>query len=395
MSKVIITYGWCRVSYVILRSLAERGIKVYVGDNSRIAMSKYSRYCRGRFTYPSYYLDPEGFVKRIVDIINRQKADVFFPVYEEVFATAKYRDIFSPWVQIPITTYENLVSVHDKGCLAKIARDCDIPVPMTFEVKDIRELPELAKGINYPAVVKLKKSSGAKGVFYATTEEELESTFRNIVWKLELPPQDYPVIQEFVKGAGYGVSMLFNKGKLRAKFTHKRLREKLVTGGTSTVRISTKNSVLENYAEKILTHINWHGVAMVEFKYNEETDEAWLLEINPRFWGSLSLAVCAGVDFPYLTYRLAVDGGVESCLDYSTGIKSRWIAGDMIAPLERFKNGRSKLQHIKEFCNFNDDDYDDLKLNDLLPFFMEMLYYFSKFLKTGDINPVERGMFNV
>lgn len=395
MPKAVITYGWCRVSYVILRSLTEKGIKVYVGDDSRIAMSKYSRYCKGRFTYPPYYVDTKGFIKKIVDIINRQKADVFLPVYEEVFATAKYRDIFPTWVQIPITTYENLVSVHDRVRLAKIARDSNVPIPMTLEVNNIRDLSELTKEIKFPVVIKLRKSSGAKGVFYAATEEELEFIFRNIVRKFELPPQDYPVIQEFVKGAGYGVSMLFNNGKLRAKFTHKRLREKLVTGGTSTVRISIRNSMLEDYAEKILTHINWHGVAMVEFKYNEETGEAWLLEINPRFWGSLSLAVCSGVDFPYLTYRLAVDGEVEPCLEYNAGIKSRWIAGDIIALLERFKNGGNKWQYIKEFLKFNEDDYDDLKFNDLLPFFMEMFYYFSKFLKTGDTNPIEKGMSNV
>lgn len=395
MSKVIITYGWCRVSYVILRSLARRGIKVWVGDDSKIAMSKYSRYCRGSFIYPSYYVDPEGFVRRVIDIINRKKAEVFLPVYEEVFATAKYRDIFPRGVKIPITTYENLTKVHDRGALTKIAKDCNIPIPLTFEVKDIKELPELVKAIKYPTVIKLKKSSGAKGIFYAMTKGELISIFRDLVSKFELSPQEYPIIQDFVIGSGYGVSMLFNNGKLRAKFTHKRLREKLVTGGTSTVRISTKNSKLEEYAEKILTHLNWHGVAMVEFKYNEETGEVWLLEINPRFWGSLSLPVCSGVDFPYLTYRLAVEGEVSPCLDYRTGIKSRWIVGDMIALLERLKNGRDRLQSIKEFLNFNDDDYDDLKLNDPLPFFMEMLYYFTKFLKTGNTNPIEKGAFNV
>lgn len=72
-----------------------------------------------------------------------------------------------------------------------------------------------------------------------------------------------------MKGDGYGVSMLFNKGELRAKFTHKRLREKIATGGTSTKRISVKNLILEEYADNLLSFLKWHGVATVEFRFNE------------------------------------------------------------------------------------------------------------------------------
>lgn len=35
-----------------------------------------------------------------------------------------------------------------------------------------------------------------------------------------------------------------------------------------------------------------------------------LMEIDGRFWGSLEVAIALGIDFPYLFYRLAVDGDV-------------------------------------------------------------------------------------
>ena len=37
-------------------------------------------------------------------------------------------------------------------------------------------------------------------------------------------------------------------------------------------------------------------------------NEPKLIEVNPRFWGSLALAIYAGIDFPYLLYKLAMEG---------------------------------------------------------------------------------------
>ena len=50
-------------------------------------------------------------------------------------------------------------------------------------------------------------------------------------------------------------------------------------------------------AERLLTALKWHGVAMVEFKMDAR-GQYWLMEINPRLWGSLALSIDAGVDFP-------------------------------------------------------------------------------------------------
>ena len=50
----------------------------------------------------------------------------------------------------------------------------------------------------------------------------------------------------------------------------------------------------------LLDRFEWNGVAMIEYKIDEATGTPYLMEINGRFWGSLQLAVDAGVDFPAL-----------------------------------------------------------------------------------------------
>ena len=387
--KAVITYGWCRVSYVILRSLAAKGIKVFVGDPSPLAMAKFSGFATGCFTYPSPRVHPKDFIEAILRVLDETGARVFIPVYEEAFTVARYRDLFPKDVRIPITTYENLMAAYDKAITLEIAERCGIPVPETFYIKDLSDLDLISKEVSYPAVVKLRKSCGAKGVFYADSRAELIDTYVRVVETFQLSSDLYPIVQGYVTGSGYGVSMLFNNGSLRARFVHKRLREKIASGGTSTLRISTRNALLEEYAQRLLTHLRWHGVAMVEFKYDEERKKAWLMEINPRFWGSVDLPVYAGVDFPYLLYKIAMEEDVEPVFEYKTGVKSRWIVGDLIALIDHLANSRKKVAVIRDFLKFDDDSYDDLKFDDPLPFFAEAIYYLLNFIKTRSVNPIE------
>ena len=67
---------------------------------------------------------------------------------------------------------------------------------------------------------------------------------------------------------------------------------------------------------------------MVEFKVAED-GTPYLMEINTRFWGSLQLAIDAGVDFPWLLYKLACGQPVTPVTRYKTGRRLRWLLGDL------------------------------------------------------------------
>jgi len=121
-----------------------------------------------------------------------------------------------------------------------------------------------------------------------------------------------------------------NRGRLRAAFAHRRIREKPPSGGVSVLSESVGlDPQLLEYAERMLEALKWHGVAMVEFKRDARDGVSKLLEINGRFWGSLQLAVDSGVDFPYLLYRLAIDGDIDPVFTYRVGVRLRWWLGDL------------------------------------------------------------------
>jgi hypothetical protein len=67
---------------------------------------------------------------------------------------------------------------------------------------------------------------------------------------------------------------------------------------------------------------------MVEFKVTDN-GSPYLMEVNTRFWGSLQLAIDAGVDFPWLLYQLACDTRPDAVAEFRPGIRLRWLLGDI------------------------------------------------------------------
>ncbi|HZI58350.1 MAG TPA: ATP-grasp domain-containing protein, partial [Verrucomicrobiae bacterium] len=104
--------------------------------------------------------------------------------------------------------------------------------------------------------------------------------------------------QQYVSGRGVGVELLFDHGRKVWHFAHERVHEYPLSGGASSYwRSIVPPAGMLLDAERLLSALQWHGVAMVEFKMDAR-GRYWLMEINPRLWGSLALSIDAGVDFP-------------------------------------------------------------------------------------------------
>jgi predicted ATP-grasp superfamily ATP-dependent carboligase len=83
------------------------------------------------------------------------------------------------------------------------------------------------------------------------------------------------------------------------------------------------------------------GIVELEFMIDRVNNRIVFMEINPRFWASLEMAVIAGVDFPDLYYKVAMTGDCEEVFEYKEGVRARWLfPGDILhflASPERFR----------------------------------------------------------
>jgi hypothetical protein len=237
--------------------------------------------------------------------------------------------------------------------------------------------------------------NSAKGVFYASTPEIALEIVHDLIKRYNLTKDRYPQIEQKVEGEGWGCSVLYWHGESIANFSHRRLREKITTGGTSTLReIGSHPGILEA-THRIFTNLGWHGLAMCEFKVCPNTGKYWFIEVNPRMWGSISLAINAGVEFPYLSWLCATQGPEVAKADYEdcalqTRHKARWLLGDLMMTVKHLM--RMQWSAAWQILTEKVDSTDDLYWDDPLAFVGEVIYYVSNSLAKLSLNPEEKGM---
>ena len=130
-------------------------------------------------------------------------------------------------------------------------------------------------------------------------------------------------LQGHVDGVGVGVFILIWKDEIYARFMHRRIHEVPYTGGVSSYRASFWHEKIYNDAVEKIKYLKWEGVCMLEYRWNPESNKFYLIEINSRFWGSLHLALYAGIDFPKILADLFFSTSHQKYLSYNLKTKSR------------------------------------------------------------------------
>ncbi|MCE8017067.1 ATP-grasp domain-containing protein [Halomonas sp. MCCC 1A17488] len=393
-TRVMLTHGWCRSSYSALRGLARRGVPVVVADTARVGMCQASRLTRGRGRYRSPYADPDGFVDDIAALCERHRIGLLLPGHEEgeLLAQAREAGRLPAGVSLPLANVDSLVRVNDKDRISRLARDLDVPVAPIVDYRTPAEAGVRTDSTR-EYVARARRGNSSKGVRFARGGAALTAALERMVDDFALDPARLPIVQECVAGDGWGVSCLYWYGERIASFTHHRLQEKIATGGTSTLRVSAAHPSLEADAHRLLDALGWHGLAMLEFKFDPTSGRHVFIEINPRLWGSIDLALSAGVNFPWLLYLAETRGPAVARAHFRpgrSGVVSRWLLGDLLRRLDLLRRGR--LRDGLGVDGTRAHAYDDFKLDDPLVLFGEALYYLAKGVTMHSLNPVEAGM---
>jgi len=372
---VLLTNAWDRIGYNVLRGLAGKGLNVALGTDNYLGMAYYSHYCAAKFIHSNYKLSEKNFIQDVINAIQKFHASVYIPTGEEIFAVSRNLNQFKNLnIRIPISDINTLEKLNNKILSYEVAKSAEVPVPDTIVPQSLDEIISFIKQSGRRVVIKRGWSRSAQGVFFLNGDEN-DKVIKKIISDNKLEFGKF-IIQRYVSGETYGVSLLMNQGEPRAIFTHKRLRERIKSGGPSTLRVSTKNHLLEEYALRLLSRVKFHGVAMIEFKYDEIKKQGWFIEVNPRFWGSVGLAINAGVNFPYLLFQMAIDGDVEPVLSYKEGLKAKWLLGDISVVAKNIFSDKT-LSEFKKLLN-EADIYDDYYKDDKLPFYAWIYLLFRR-----------------
>ncbi|UJS20475.1 MAG: ATP-grasp domain-containing protein [Candidatus Brocadia sp.] len=364
MKRILILDGMWNKSLAAVRSFGRRGFYVAAGERTRLAAAIFSKYCSRRWVYASPGVSPVDFLNDLETELKAGKYDVVFPMEfstQILLTDVANRQRIERHTRLPFADADLAKKGNDKACVMQYARERGIDVPTTYVVSDIEQITMIAKEVAYPILIKPRNSSGSRGIVFVKEREELLTSYLKV--HKEYP---FPIIQEYIPDGGevYGVGLLLNfQSEIRASFVYKRLRSHPVRGGPSTLRESVKREDIREIAGSFMKSLRWTGVAHVEFKIDPRDRKPKLLEVNPRFWGSLQLAIESGVDFPFLLYKMAMEGDIEPVMDYNVGVRCRWlIPGDLL----HFIKNPERLRLKPSFFDFKTKD-DIISLSDPMP----------------------------
>jgi len=387
LPKVIVTGAEEHQGLAVIRGLGLKGIPVVACGSQQASLGFYSRFAIERFAYTSPFQDPERFVTDILDAADRSHATLIIPSVESTLVVLDaHRASVEERCRLAAPSSPSLAVAVDKLETLALAERLGVPTPRTVYDDSAERILQRAGELLFPVAIKprghalsakTKNSLGFK-VKYARTFEHLASLIRSVEGN-----GSYPLIQEYAPGIGVCVSAVFDRGRPVVLFPYLRVREVPLSGGISVLRRSLPlDERLAKYVELLLGALEWHGVAMVEFRYNAGTDSYTLMEINGRFQASTALSLDAGLNLPYLVYSLFTDGRLNGPYTYRTGIEERWLRGDLfsllgallgdtrqtaVPDLERRLPSRGKL--LRDFLyDFRPGmHYDEFKLYDLGP----------------------------
>lgn len=330
---VLLTDGGYKNTYAIIRALKKERLKVGVLYNSTFSLSFPSWYVDKRYIVKTNLLQthtPEAlsqFNSEILNILQKNEIDVFMPVGNMSFNYAStFKNDLEKYAKLPVVGTDIMEVAQNKYKTFKFAEQLDIPIPKTIFIDSHNDIPLIIEEMKYPCVIK-KTNFYEGGVKYCNNKDELKKNL-DLILERKTSGGSFPIIQEYVEGPGTGFYGIFKDGECINYFMHERIHEFPVTGGASTFAKSIYDDELKQLGTKMLEKLRWNGVAMIEFKKDRKDNKCKLMEINPKFWGSLELSYAAGLNFPYLNYLIAMGKPLPPTASYKRDTYFRWIIPD-------------------------------------------------------------------
>ena len=239
----------------------------------------YTKRIRTKYSKKHFIIE-ENNLDHLTELINNNAINVFFPVSSDLIGVCiKNKELFGRTIDY-LGDFETFNKLNDKDLLMKLAQYIGVLTPKTFNCLN---------EVTFPCVLKPTISASSIGVEYLYNSDDLDKV-------LSTNLDGNYIIQEFVKGEGVGYSVYAKNGVIVKGFGHLRLGEYPISGGSSVYRKEYENKEMRFCAEAILKETKWTGFAMFEFKLSKD-DKVYLIEVNPRLWGSLNQGLQNGVNY--------------------------------------------------------------------------------------------------
>lgn len=295
MKKVFVTDGISPATPAIIESLKRNGYYTVCGEEFKWNTSFFSKFCNKRIIYPSVENDKDKFLKFMIDFIKVNEIEYFIPVRCPIIEIVlQNREKFDNITKILLPNYNSWLIAEYKHKTLELAYSIGLSIPKTIFDNNI-PFENIKEQLGIPFIIKVSRSSGARGVKKISNEIE----FKEIKKDLDIKKQQY-FFQEYIKiNKSFNASYIFDTdNNCKASFLMEKVRQYPINAGSTSYAKFAINNDLVQEGRRLLEKLNWVGVAEIEYVEDLKDGNIKLLEINPRFWNPTLLAIKSGINFP-------------------------------------------------------------------------------------------------
>jgi protein-tyrosine-phosphatase/predicted ATP-grasp superfamily ATP-dependent carboligase len=390
-NKKVLVFGEDTRSFLtVIRALANEGMIVDVVCFSNTALALKSNCINNIFGLNHQSLTIDQWCASVEKLLCKNNYDLVIPCDERsLFPLLDIKQKLSLDTVFAVPERESLGPLFNKVDTRLTAQQCDVPVAKG-ELLNLESIPfnTLTEKFGLPLVLKPTTSYAEEQL---NKRQSVKIAYDEKAYKefVTLNTETSCLVESYFPGYGIGVSILADNGHVKAAFAHARVAEPETGGGSSYRKAIELDPSMLYACQKFCMKLQYTGVGMFEFKFNPKTSDWILIEINARFWGSLPLAVFAGVNFPVMLASTLLNSPVEEKLNYNTNAFARNFSADIYAIKAEFdslklKKGTSlALKALaKRLLGFTrlltgNDSFDSFRWHDQKPFWAEFYSLFK------------------
>jgi D-aspartate ligase len=322
----------------IARDFAGKGIRVIGLSSDPEIYGNFTRHCEVRMA-PNSQDAPEGLFERLLQLSSELRGAVIFPTRDaDVLLLDRFRDNLANHFTLAIPPRDCLLRVMDKYALATAAQHAGLPIPRTIRISAGIDLCRVEREVGFPCVLKPVfavtwrgadswKNVGARKAVRVESVQQLESEY-----KLLSQVDNEMLVQQWVPGAADQIVVLGgyvqNGGDLTQYFTARKLIQSPDDFGTGCVIESQPIPKIVTLSERLCRALRYEGMAEIEYKYDQKSQQFLLIEINTRHWDWHRLASASDINLSWTAYRDLTGHPLER--GWKRTARAKWVAEDAL-----------------------------------------------------------------
>jgi predicted ATP-grasp superfamily ATP-dependent carboligase len=293
----------------VVRSLGRRNIPVRLVKNDDASVAVLSRYARGPL--PWIAAGEEAQVEHLLHLAARHGLDGWTLIATDddtVALVSRGRERLAERYIVAAAGWETMQWAHDKRLTFKLGHELGVDQPRTWFAASLEELQAIAP--DGPAILKpgVQHSRNRFVDEKAWPVPDRAALIAKYEAAREFVPAEEIMLQELIPGDGksqLSFGALAHEGRVLASITVRRARQHPMDFGRQSTYVESISAPdVAHAARRLIEGMRYTGLVEIEFKRDVRDGSPKLLDINARVWGWHSIGARAGVDFPYLEWRM-------------------------------------------------------------------------------------------